>query len=44
MLQAINAGFVQFQRGSDTPRPLGSALDLCKAAGFLRLDYLTKGF
>ncbi len=41
MEQEINLGFVQIRRGTDVKRSMEEALDLCREAGFMRLDYLT---
>lgn len=40
MEQAINLSFVQICRGTDVRRSVTEALDLCRDAGFMRLDYL----
>ena len=40
MEQAINLGFVQCRYGTEEKRSVSEALDLCKEAGFMRLDYL----
>ena len=40
MEQAINLSFVQICRGTDVRRSVTEALDLCRSAGFQRLDYL----
>ena len=37
---AINLGFVQLRHGTDVKRSVEGALDLCKEAGFMRLDHL----
>lgn len=36
----INLGFVQLRRGTDEKRSAEEALDLCKEAGFMKLDFL----
>lgn len=41
MEQAINLEFVQIRRGTEEKRSVTEALDLCREAGFMRLDFLT---
>ena len=41
MEQAINLEFVQIRRGTEKKRSVTEALDLCREAGFMRLDFLT---
>ena len=37
---AINLDFVQLRQGTDAKRSVEESLDLCREAGFMRLDYL----
>ena len=37
---SINLDFVQLRHGTDAKRSVEDALDLCREAGFMRLDYL----
>ena len=37
---SINLDFVQLRHGTDAKRSVEEALDLCREAGFMRLDYL----